>query len=160
MRTLLTEQQRADVCKMYAPDRAEQRRRESAQRQARQAPRGRFEADTVIASMFSGPWTCCGRQGARTAADSTARAARPDSASRPDSETHDAVADDGIDGEAPGGDQSSPGAFYTAVNCLDGNGTACASVGSGYGVGQGRLLRGCELAGPPSASAGSRWLRT
>ncbi len=47
VRALLTEQQRADVCKMYAPDRAEQRRRESAQRQARQAPRGRFEADTV-----------------------------------------------------------------------------------------------------------------
>ncbi len=94
VRVLLTEQQRADVCKMYAPDRAEQRRRESAQRQARQEPRGRFAADTVMmASMFSGPWNWCGRQGAsaRTRADSLARAARPDSASpgvRPDTTAH------------------------------------------------------------------------
>ncbi|HEV2735766.1 MAG TPA: hypothetical protein VGV85_13050, partial [Longimicrobiaceae bacterium] len=78
VQALLTEQQRADVCKMYAPDRAEQRRRESAQREARQLPRGRFEADTMIASLFSGPWSWCGRQGAvaRQAADSALRAAR------------------------------------------------------------------------------------
>jgi hypothetical protein len=84
VQALLTEQQRAEVCKMYAPDRAEQRRRESAQREARQQPRGRFEADTMIASLFTGPWSWCGRQGAaaRQAADSAMRAARPDSANR------------------------------------------------------------------------------
>lgn len=81
VRVLLTEQQRADVCKMYAPDRAEQRRRDAAQRQARQMPRGRFEADTVVAALFSGPWSWCGRQRG-TAADSTARPARSDSVSR------------------------------------------------------------------------------
>lgn len=81
VRVLLTEQQRTDVCRMYAPDRAERRRRENAQRQAREMPRGRFEADTVVASMFSGPWSFCNRpRGA--AADSAARAARSDSASR------------------------------------------------------------------------------
>jgi hypothetical protein len=84
VQALLTEQQRTDVCKMYAPDRAEQRRRESAQREARQQPRGRFEADTMMATLFSGPWSWCGRQGAiaRQAADSAMRAARPDTASR------------------------------------------------------------------------------
>ncbi|MET0398541.1 MAG: hypothetical protein ABW277_17235 [Longimicrobiaceae bacterium] len=82
VRTLLTEQQRADVCKMYAPDRAEQRRRENAQRQAREMPRGRFESDTVMAaSIFSGPWSFCNRQRG-TAADSIARAARPDTVRR------------------------------------------------------------------------------
>jgi hypothetical protein len=84
VQALLTEQQRGEVCKMYAPDRAEQRRRESAQREARQQPRGRVEADTMMATLFSGPWSWCGRLGAitRQAADSAARAARPDTASR------------------------------------------------------------------------------
>ena len=82
VRTLLTEQQRTDVCKMYAPDRAEQRRRENAQRQAREMPRGRFESDTVMAaSIFSGPWSFCNRPRG-TAADSIARAARPDTVRR------------------------------------------------------------------------------
>jgi hypothetical protein len=86
VRVLLSEQQRTDVCRMYAPDRAEQRRREAAQRDARQLPRGRFEADTVVAALFSGPWSFC-RPGQGTStgarADSAARTARPDSAARP-----------------------------------------------------------------------------
>ena len=85
VRVLLTEQQRTDVCRIYAPDRAERRRRQAAQRDARQQPRGRFEADTVVAALFSGPWSFC-RQGQGTAtgtrADSAARTARPDSAAR------------------------------------------------------------------------------
>jgi hypothetical protein len=82
VRALLTEQQRADVCRMFAPDRREQRRRDAAERQARQMPRGRLETDTLMAAtIFNGPWTFCSRQRG-TAADSTARAARADSASR------------------------------------------------------------------------------
>lgn len=87
VRALLTEQQRAGACRLYAPDRAEQRRRESAMRQARQAPRGRFDADTVIAAMFRGPWTWCGSTPAASPSTRPDSTARPDSAAatRPDS---------------------------------------------------------------------------
>lgn len=88
VRTLLSEEQRTAVCRMYAPDRAERRRREAMQRQARQAPRGRFDSDTVSAG-FRGPWSWCGTQSATTAPpDSAARPVRTDSTvavTRPDS---------------------------------------------------------------------------
>ncbi|HEX2188908.1 MAG TPA: hypothetical protein VHG51_08430 [Longimicrobiaceae bacterium] len=86
VRAVLTEQQRTEVCRLYAPDRAEQRRREMQQRQQRQQPRRRELADTTVVA-FRGPWLWCNPGAARSAGADTAAArstaAPADTAARP-----------------------------------------------------------------------------